>query len=297
MQDGSTLTGDSVILLRILGNRGRYPEFEIATSRHLLVADSSIAWSAVRHDTPDDMYRDAEIAWLWPEEIRLYAAVSLVEPHPRSSGRYQLQPCCHAVRQQHLSWPVGHQVPKETKDQLWSQARELAKKARSHSYAMPFTDEPYERLTLGSPGAVRALIDAIDPTDPLLLRGLQKFLTANHLIALPPFLEEAGFAAFVSREAALLLLRRMVQERDGRRISMEQALNQIRNEFPTGVPFVEVLESDHEARNMIAHPANEFGVFWTPPVHAEECYDSIYSAVYLYRYLLLGEVWEPVEGD
>lgn len=141
-----------------------------------------------------------------------------------------------------------------------------------------------------------ALIRAIEP-ERLLHHGLYKYLMAAELRRFPQFLEESALSAFISREAALELLRRKLSEVEGKRLKRDDVLDQIREAFPTGEPFVEVLESDWDARVLMAHPINEFGEFWSPPVHREECYDALNTLVYLYRYLLLDEVWQPDEYD
>lgn len=54
-----------------------------------------------------------------------------------------------------------------------------------------------------------------------------------------------------------------------------------------------MLRSDWEARVMLVHPSNDFGGYWCPPVHADDCYESVDTLTHLYRYLLLDEAWDP----
>ncbi|HEX5724388.1 MAG TPA: hypothetical protein VFX98_02925, partial [Longimicrobiaceae bacterium] len=145
--------------------------------------------------------------------------------------------------------------------------------------------------------AVRALLNAMDPGDHLLYRGLYKFLIASDLRRYPHLLEESAIAAFISREAVLELLRRKLQRTHTGRVRKDDVINQIRREFPTGESFAGVLHTDWEARVIMVHPVSDFGEHWSPPVEAEECFDAVMTLTYLYRYLLLDEAWCPEKWD
>ena len=58
------------LMLRVLELTGVYPTYLVRTQSHLLAADTEIAWSVVSKE--DNLPYHGDVAWLSPEEIRLY---------------------------------------------------------------------------------------------------------------------------------------------------------------------------------------------------------------------------------
>lgn len=280
------------VFLRVLGTDGRYPDYSVRSENHLLVCDGSIAWSAVREAIPADLATESEINWLWPEEIRLYAAVSLVESDPSQRGRFLIHP-----------WTVAAEVEIDAPFAspafviaAMKHAHELAEQARSENrrrYYIPQRACEPETCNLGDEQAVIELINAIDVRDELIIRGLSRLLAANHLISYAVFFEESAVTAYIALEAALECLRQDLENTTDSSASIKDVFQWIRETFPTGESFADVLEADYDNRITMVHPSSRFGEYWAPPVHADEAYELIDSLVHLYRYILLGEVWDP----
>jgi hypothetical protein len=232
--------------------------------------------------------------WLWPEEIRLFAAVSLVEPYPELYGRFSIHPLTDA----RMVEVAGEFGTASFIAALAERAGSIAaeERTRDSSY-LPERAAAPTRLEIGSQARIHELIEAIEIQDELMLRGLSRFLASNHLISYRAFLEESAVVGYIALEAALEYIRGWLKETTSAPAKFKDVFSHIRLTFPTGEPFAGVLETDYEARVLMIHPASRFGEYWAPPVHAEECFELIYSLVHLYRYILLGEVWDPAAEE
>ena len=271
--------------VRLLSRNGNYPRVPIVIETFgLLATEDGMVWGAVDRPSLDDSR--GSLSWLTPDEIRFYSAVSLAEPLTHERGRPLIR---FRSREAILRLSI---VPSAM--ELYEASKQLAKELHESSLIEPPTDPPLSPIDRDYNDSARTLIDAMDPLDPLLHRGLYKFLIANDMLQHPHYMEEVGLSAFISREAALELLRRKLSLDMSQRLRKEDVINHIRTNFTTGDPFTEVLESDWAARVMMVHPVSEYGEHWSPPVEVEECFDAIHTCVSLYRYLLLDEVWDPL---
>ena len=287
--------------VRVLSSDGAYPASPLTIDTFAVLASEDFAWSAVDFPDLDDSETDrpgcraGEISWLTPDEIRFFGAVSLAEPHPLTNGRLWI--CTRT--------PYGILELEDSSgddiEQLVSQSRSLAGSMigrPSHGrWVEPDISEPPTTVSHDYTESVRALLNAMDEADPLLYRGLYKLLMAAELRQHPKFLEESALSAHISREAALELLRRKLSAQSSKRLTKEDVFAHIEATFPTGQPLVEVLRSDWEVRVMMTHPVSDYGEHWSPPVEAEECWDALNNLIYLYRFLLLDEVWTPGKYD
>lgn len=287
--------------VRLLSSDGIYPATPLVIDDFGLLVAEEFAWTAVHLPGLDDSesarpgYHAGAISWLTPDEIRFFGAVSLAEPHPRTNGRL----LTYAP-----SWQVTLEVDFDVAahpDQLIEQSRvvvaSLATRPLANQMVEPDINHRPETVERDYTDSVRALLEVMDANDPLLHRGLYKLVMTAELRRYPRFLEESALSALISREAALELLRRKLSNRSGKRLKMEDVFSHIERTFPTGKPFVEVLRTDWEVRVMMTHPVSVYGEHWSPPVEREECFDAFNSLTYLYRYLLLDEVWTPAEYD
>lgn len=282
------------IIVRVLGRRGSYPRFPLVLDNHILVADDSIVWSAVRQPPINEDGWGTEVNWLHPEEIRFFASLSLIEPFPNTHGFYLAEPWTDG---EWLSDTGGPLSSPEFLDLARTSALGQLAAAQQSDYLLTQPHRDYYFRERGTAEEVLEILNNIDPADDLLLRGLSKFQSSANLIRLAPYMEEAAVSAFVSREAAFLMLKEHLEVMSGKRASLKDVTDHIREVFPTGQPFSDVLESDYEARLMFVHPVTDFGAYWCPPVFAEECYDAVKTLIHLYRYILLGEVWTPTDNE
>jgi hypothetical protein len=285
--------------VRVLYSDGDYPPAPLVVAPFGVLAADDVAWSAVL-STGGLGYSATssrlgapigEISWLTPQEIRFLSAATLAEAHPRTNGR---------IRIYTRTWPEPLELEEPvTPDRLVAASRALAANtlARMGGHDLPIGHDLVQPLDRDYTAVVRRLLDRMDSTDALLHRGLYKLLMATELRRHLQFLEESALSALISREAALELLRRKFSAAAGTRWKLDDVLAHIGTTFPTGEPFVEVLRSDWDTRVMIAHPVSEHGEHWSPPVEAEECFEALHTLTYLYRYLLLDEVWAPAAFD
>jgi hypothetical protein len=133
-------------------------------------------------------------------------------------------------------------------------------------------------------------VAAIDISDPLLIRGLSKFLAANHLLRYAATFEEGGTAGMIALEAALELMRRQVSQQLGRIASYGEVFDDIEQTSVDGWELVHGLREVYDARILLVHPNSRFGPYWTPPLQADDCYGTVNMGTYMYRRILLGEL-------
>lgn len=285
---------DALYTVRLLSPDGHYPKQSFCDGVDaVLGVDEDLVWSAVHQFQQIDLYPEGATSRLTPGEVMFYSALSLAEAHPLQHGRLGIFVAGEAV-------DVRFDGLNGSESALLERSRAIAKRLASAPATRwsvipsveqkpSFSERCYEDET-------RRLLEAMT-TDRLLLRGLYKFLMAAELRRFPHFLEESALSAFISREAALELLRRKLSEASGGRLNKDDVFEHIRQVFPTGEPFVGVLQTDWEARVLMVHPVSKFGEYWSPPVTTEECFDALYSVIHLFRYLLIDEVWRPVGVD
>lgn len=226
--------------VRVLNPNGAYPENPVVVEDFGVLAAEDFAWSAVHIPELPDEYPEGAISWYTVDEIRFFAALSLAEPHPRTNGRIWISS---------LGWGTelvmdgqeGNVQPEELLSESRRVAEDfLAKSQDARVSSVLRRDRPH-LVEIDFEEDILQLLQAIEPVR-LLHRGLYKFLMASELRSFPQFLEESALSAFISREAALELLRRKFTEAMGRRQKKEDILNQIGRSFPTGDAFVQVLE-------------------------------------------------------
>ena len=280
----------ALLIIRAFGERGRYPMFRLETPTHLYVPSSDGVYGAVLEPAASGLHEFPEVAWYSPQEIRLYAAVTLVGERMEHEGWVVFEP-----------WSVGHpiEVPNDTnllaadsRDLIASELATLVDVTARHAGTRRVSDVPYELVAIGDPYRCQRLVHAIDPTDDLCLRGLSKLITAAALTRHFAFMEEAALSAYISLEAALSLLRRQIGDGEGDATSYDDAFEYLRARFPTGSRLVAFMKDLYEVRTMIVHPTTKHGTHWSPPMFADDCYEAIEWLVVFYRYLLLGELPE-----
>lgn len=278
--------------VRVLSRDGSYPSAPLVIDPLGVLAAEDFAWSAVQlsdvglsySSTSDrDGAPTGEISWLTPQEIRFFAAATLAEAHPRTNGRLRIltRDWYHLLD---LEEPV-------TSARLVAESRALAADRFHHLEMLrghdgsemdePDSGRPPDTLDTDYTAETKRLLDRMDVTDPLLHRGLYKLVMATELRRYHKFLEESMLSALISREAALELLRRKLSAATGKRLKLDDVLAHIAVTFATGEPFASVLQSDWEARLVIAHPVSVHGQHWSPPVEADECFDALPTLTYL----------------
>lgn len=274
------------VLLRLLGDRGRYPEEDFAWASHLLCVSGPLRWSAVRQHLHPTLDEYSEVQVFSPEEVQLYAALALSIQDPHNHGHLTAVPLSHAISVKIDTDRLDLRSP--------AVRRLLADKAAATPEFSHYREAVHQDY--GSPVAVgdqiRELIRAINPRDRLLIRGLAKFLTAKSLIGELWYTEEAGLAAFISLEAALTMIRQHLEFTRGCSVSFDDTYEYLRVTFPHGEPLSEWLRELYDLRVIAVHPSSRFGEFWSPPMDVEHAMETIDWLVTIYRHILLGEIPE-----
>ena len=97
-------------------------------------------------------------------------------------------------------------------------------------------------------------------------------------------------------DQSLEFIRLHLEYETGKAASFKDVFDHIRERFPTGDPLAEYLEELYDTRIIVVHPGSRFGEYWAPPMAADDCYEAMDIAIYLYRYILLDEVWAPTDN-
>jgi len=222
-----------------------------------------------------------EIFWVYPEEVRLLASVALSVPE--GLGTLGFAPKGEQLRlnitsEKITNWEVIQSVKK--------QAIQIARK----TYGENLRYKLRGAKTSGEEFQQR-LFQGIDTGDALLIRGLSCLLKSQHLMGVEcqSFCEEAFMNVQIAREGALQIIRRRLQNSKGKSASYENAHEYIQKNFEFGDAFVAYLKKQHDQWVKAKHPESKWGIFWAPPLEAEDFFETYEALVTIYRHLITGE--------
>lgn len=135
------------------------------------------------------------------------------------------------------------------------------------------------------------LFDSIDPGNALLIRSLYALLKSQHLARYAEglFFEEATMNVQIAREGALELLRDKIAVSGRRRPSEKDAFAYLRQEFRYGKPLADFLDDQRQRWVKTKHPRSELGIFWAPPLEADDFFETYEALVSIFRHVLTGE--------
>jgi hypothetical protein len=273
------------VALRLLGPHGHYPDFDFRSPSHLFVAEDDFVWSAVLQPPLPPEWELGETPVLVPEEVRLFAAVTLCEANPWNNG----MPVITHWNQSHLAadeFEVDLSAP-EHFDWLRATVAALRPKSSDRDGA---SSQTYTISDVGSVDDAVQLLANIDSHDQLLLAGLARLLGANRLLSVANEPEEAAIALFISMGAALEFIRLSLAKADGEEVPFAKVNEYFRATFSYGEDLVEYFEARNEERVIAIHPANRFGQFWAPPLMMGDVYHLRKTIIQIYRHIVLGEV-------
>ena len=250
---------DPQVVVRILGEDGQYPTFDIRRRGHLLVSSSPWVWSAVIQNPLGGDWEFGETYSLTPEEIRLHTAVSLCESNPWENGYLFL------TLKDEVWLPLTTTGPDLTGQEamvlLEEQVHQLALRAGSTMGPGHSQSAQYRFHTAGDQAGALLLLDAIDGGDQLLLAGLNRLLSGLRLLASGRFREEASLSLFISMGAALEFIRQRLSSSAGNP-TVEDVRSYLQDTFPHGDQVVEFFDEMYDLRITATHPSNRFGDFW-----------------------------------
>ncbi len=269
------------VALRLLGPHGHYPDFDFRSPSHLFVAEHDFVWSAVLQPPLPTEWELGETVVLVPEEVRLFAAITLCEADPWNNG----MPVITHWNQSHLT--VDQSEVDLSASEPFGRIRTAVAALRPASGdSNSEASHGYNISHIGSIDDAAQLLANIDSNDQLLLAGLARLLGANRLLTVAHEPEEAAIALFISMGAALEFIRLSL----GEDVPFAAVSEYFRQRFSYGDDLVEYFEARNEERVMAIHPANRFGKFWAPPLMMSDVFRLRKTIMQLYRHILLGEI-------
>lgn len=276
----------AAIRVRLLGKDGRYPAFQVETANHLLSTSSGRCWAAVVQPELDPEWEWSERVTLSPEEIRLYAAVTLPEPDPWEKGLLIITHWAQGeLNPGSLGWDLRSA---ELRERLEGYVAELLL-AASGEPLRPVVPGPYSLgKATGSLTDTLELLESIDVNDQLLLAGLSRLLQASRLGGTYDGPEDSCLPLFVSMGSAMEFIRLHLSHERGSEQPMREVYEYLRESFPYGDEVVEYFEEMYDYRVLTIHPASRLGEYWTPPLMVGDVYHLRKSLMSLYRHILTG---------
>lgn len=220
-----------------------------------------------------------EMAWMYPAEVRLLAALALAIPEGKGAATFAPSPFNRRLALDTDLTLDAPEIIAKVAAEAESACRQLAGPRLPYSLYEWDLDLD-DRLTIYT---------RIDLGDSLLLRGLYCMLKGQHLMAQELFGEDAFVNIQISREAALEGIRERLRGKGVTDPSYVDAHAYVRGQFAFGEALADFLEDQHDRWIATRHPKSKFGTFWTPPLLLDDYFETYGAVVSLYRHLLLDE--------
>lgn len=266
--------------IRLLSDVGFYPRGQLQGSKGIYHLDDELGFVAVITDEQRAHKYWSEVTFLAFEEIRFLSAL-LLSMRP-DHGVLRIYPSgAHVIRA----------VPDGT--MLLKHAKRLALKYRS-AVSTPLSDgKPYQisgYQTIDNK-RYKKLVAKISIRDHLLLRGLSAILKADMLEVHQEFREEAQSLRFVAMEVAFQLTLRALREKGVKNPSAFDAGEFLYSNFPNEPRGMKFFDDYYEDRTKTFHPHNRHGTFAFPPLSASHGYGLRAGLIFLFQFLITGEIW------
>lgn len=283
---GWNMNRKNIFVVRYLDKSGQYPEVEWCTteSNYSFDPGRNVLCSVVRLQDEDRTYNSSEVAWAYPSEIKLWAALAL--SIPADQGWITFVPSSRplildesliddALAFESIRGIGSALLTDECIRSVFRDESDICKTYNFHSGNV-------------DPKELNRILNGIDLKDQVLIRGLSCFLKAQYLGKNRLTLEEATLMLFISLEAAFSIIRREnVFE------SYEQVFNHFLNDPNTdGESIVHFFRECRKLRNIISHPDSREGAYGIPPLMADDFCDIYNILSELYRFLIAGIPWD-----
>lgn len=224
----------------------------------------------------------ADLPWAYPEEVRLMAAIALSVPE--ACGMLRFAPL---GGQKRLTLPFDVDLCSE---EALASANEGAQAYADELLGHAVCSEVRDAEHSGS-AFQELLFAAIDPSNALLIRSLYALLKSQHLAqhGNGVFFEEATMNVQIAREGVIELLRDYIREPGRRRPTEKDVFEYLRQNFRVGDALAAYLDDQRQRWVKTKHPRSDLGVFWAPPLEADDFVETYEALVSLFRHLLSGE--------
>lgn len=236
----------------------------------------SYIFSVVRQTEYDK--HESEVCWALPSEIRFWASIALAY----QAKAAPLSMCMYPS----LPGTLPFTTDRFDHSFIWKVALHFDK-----TYLGAYVGELgcYERgKDVLDPLLQRRLMDAIDPSDSVLIRGLSSFLKANVLYSTDHlFMEEATLLMFLAMEATLEIARRRLERRGVQNPAFDDAIDYVASGVAPKDEALEYFRKCYDKRVVLVHPSNRVTADLVPLLWADDFYDNYDVVADTYRRLLL----------
>lgn len=239
------------------------------------IVGSTYAAMVVRART--DLRAGLSLAWISPAEVRLLAALALAIPEDRGIVSFCPSPP--------FTFP-GDLSSLNAAGAL-DGARWCAEQLAHDTYGNAVVE--FHDWDEGPPGVESALFEAIDLNNGLLVRSLYCFLKSMRLIHDDDLYEEAFMNIQIAREGALQLVQAKLRTLGYRNPSFEDAHSYLESGFILGAALVGYFREQHDLWIETRHPSSRFGELWTPPLQADDIFETYEALVSVFRHLITSE--------
>src|SRR5690606_37833813 len=91
-------------------------------------------------------------------------------------------------------------------------------------------------------------------------------------------------------EGAIDLVREVLAKGGAARTSERDVFDYLRQNFAHGDALAEYLDDQRQRWVKTKHPRSALGVFWAPPIEADDFFETYEALVSIFRHILVGEV-------
>lgn len=265
------------VFLRLFAPRAEYRAEPFFHSDAIYLSDAKFVAIAAKQHQENQGDIVSELIWLYPEEIRILAALALSVPEGHGSLRF------FPSSRIRLPFSLLDDLSSEKSLGMIREASlSLANDSGFESYALVDRKQSSIDFQLD-------LFESIDPSDDLLIRGLTCLLKAQRLIGDRELAQEAYINVSIAREAALEMIREHLEADGHNNPSFADAHDYLVEKFRAGEHLAEFLLYQHRLWVETKHPKSALGPLWMPQLMADDFYETWEALVSVYRHILTGE--------
>jgi hypothetical protein len=265
------------VFLRIYNPVVKYIEDQLLEADAVYIPGEKVVFTVVKQCPANwGGKSSSELSWVYPEEVRLLGSIALSVPE--GLGTLQFAPHGEQLR---LSIDSENLADAKLLRKIEQEANQIARKTYGKKVR-------YSLRKAKTSGEVfqRTLYKGIDTGDALLVRGLSCLLRSQHLMSIDcyAFCEDAFINVQITREGALQIIRRLLKRSSGQSVSYEDAYEYIKQNFQVGDALADYLREQYEKWVTAKHPECRWGIFWSPPLSAEDFFETYEALVSIYRH-------------
>lgn len=277
-----TLRNPQALFLRLYDPGIDYHRVPLITSDCVYLPSERTVFTVVKQDASDLSSGWADRPWAYPMEVRLLAAIALSVPEGCGSLAF-------APIGPHKVLDLPYDAPLDSDEAL----EHVSTHARDWT-AEVFGDPPVYALRdaeYSGGDFQQRLYAGIDPTRALLIRSLYALLKSQHMARYADgvFFEEATMNVQIAREGAIQLLSDLIGKPGRKRPSEKDVFAYLRSNFRAGEALAAFLEQQRQVWTKMKHPRSNLGVFWAPPLEADDFFETYEAVVSMFRHIVTGE--------